>query len=308
MILLDLSMTEVYEMITEPRITLVNNTDRRITGLRLSFDMKPVSHDITKHRVSFLPHSIRTLSIDRHSWSNILAAGSAKRLVVRVFGVQFEDGGSWGAMGSENGGKLDAPRAPEAPIEQPPATESTAPTPKPEVAPPSGDPLPDDESAEYFPARFVNPPGAPLMITEARTRLGVRPEDSYATRAFAGGTGEITCMPVFVLANTTGQRITSVKLRFKADRESHAVTFVRAMIEPHSSYTFRSNRTMSGSARNMRLQVLGVRFEDGSVWGSLDSTINGRDEYVSIPLSISWPGPESNSQPTPRPPKRDGQR
>jgi len=46
---------EIYEMVTEPRITLVNNTDRRITGLRLSFDMKPVSHDITKHRVSSRP-------------------------------------------------------------------------------------------------------------------------------------------------------------------------------------------------------------------------------------------------------------
>ena len=175
---------ETYEMITEPRITLANNTDRRIIGLRLSFYLKPISQDITKLRVSIPPNSIRTVSIDRHSWSNIIVAGSAKPLVVKVFSVQFEDGGTWGAIGTEKDVKLDAPRAPEAPIEQPPATESTAPTPEPEGAHQSDDFLPDDESAEYIPARFVNPPGAPIMITEARTRLGVRPEDNHAARRF----------------------------------------------------------------------------------------------------------------------------
>ncbi|HEX5733003.1 MAG TPA: M56 family metallopeptidase [Blastocatellia bacterium] len=298
---------ETYELITEPRITLANNTDRRIIGLRLAFYMKPISQDITKLRASIPPNSIRTVSIDRHNWSNILVAGSAKRLVVKVFSVQFEDGGTWGTIGTEKDVKLDAPRAPEALIEQPPVTESTAPTPEPEGAPSHADPLPDDESVEYIPARFVNPPGAPIMITEARTRLGVRPEDSHSALRFAG-TDEITYLPVLTLANTTGKRITGVKLRFKADRESHAVTFISGPIAPNSIYTVRKNTIISGSARNMRVQVLGVKFEDGSVWGSLDSTINGRDEFVSIPLSISRPGPEHNSQPTPRPPRRDGQR
>jgi hypothetical protein len=44
---------------------------------------------------------------------------------------------------------------------------------------------------------------------------------------------------------------------------------------------------MSGSAEQMRVQVIGVQFEDGSVWGVLDSTINGRDEVVPVPNSIS---------------------
>ncbi|HJQ67818.1 MAG TPA: M56 family metallopeptidase [Blastocatellia bacterium] len=293
---------ETYELITEPRITLVNNTDRHITGLRLSFDLKPVSFDITRLRVSLLPHKMRTLSVARRIWSNILSAGGAMPLVVRVSGVQFKDGGTWGSMDSKDSRQVDAPRAPEAVIEQP------SPTPKPEVAPPSEEPLPDDGSAEYAPARFNNPPGAPIIITEARTRLGIRPEDRNTAYSFAGGSGEITYLPVLKLENTTGQRITSIKLRFKAERESHAVTFVRAVIEPHSSYTFRKNSSMSGSSRDMRVQVLGVRFEDGSVWGALDSTINARDEVVSIPLSISRPGPESDYQPTPRPPARDGQK
>jgi beta-lactamase regulating signal transducer with metallopeptidase domain len=297
---------ETYEMITEPRITLTNNTNRRITRLRVSFDMKPVSHDITTLKVPIPPNSIRTVSIGRHSWSNILAAGSAKRLVVRLAGVQFEDGSTWSAMGVEKGGQLDAPRAPEALIEQPTATETTAPTPEPEVAASQSNPLPEDESAEYIPARFVNPPGAPVVITEARTRLGVRPEDNYAAHRFAG-TDEITYLPVLTVENTTGQRITRVKLRFKADRGSHAVTFITGPIHPNSTYTVRKSTVISGSARNMSVQILGVRFEDGSVWGSLDSTINARDEFISIPLSISRPGPESTSQPTPRPPRRDGQ-
>ena len=298
---------ETFELITEPRITLANNTDRRIIGLRLGFYMKPISQDITKLRVSIPPNSIRTVSIERHNWSNILVAGSAKRLVVKVFSVQFEDGGTWGAIGTEHDVKLDAPRAPEAPTEQPPAAESTAPTPRPEGAHQSDVFLPDDESVEYIPARFVNPPGAPIIITEARTRLGVRPEDNYAAHRFAG-TDEVTYLPILTVTNTTGQRITRVKLRFKADRESHAVTFISGPIAPHSTYIVRKNTVISGSARNMSVQIVGVRFEDGSVWGSLDSTINGRDEFVSIPLSISRPGPESDSQPTPRPPSRDGQR
>jgi hypothetical protein len=92
---------------------------------------------------------------------------------------------------------------------------------------------------------------------------------------------------VITLSNVTGQRIVALKLRFKADDESQAVTAFRVTIEPHGTYTSSRNSVMSGNAERMRVQVLGVQFEDGSIWGAMNSNINARDAVVPIPDSIS---------------------
>ena len=43
-----------------------------------------------------------------------------------------------------------------------------------------------------------------------------------------------------------------------------------------------------GEAEEMTVQLLGVRFADGSTWGTMDSTIDARDRWV-YPLSPSDP-------------------
>jgi len=39
-----------------------------------------------------------------------------------------------------------------------------------------------------------------------------------------------------------------------------------------------------GRAADMTVQVVGARFEDGTVWGSMDSLIDARDAWIA-PLS-----------------------
>ncbi len=130
---------------------------------------------------------------------------------------------------------------------------------------------------------FLNPAGAPLVIYTAKTRLITRPDERPPSDFILDSRGEITHMPVVTLSNTTDRRIVAVKLRFKADADSHAVTVVNGAIEPRGTLVFTRNKAMSGSAREMKVQVLGVRFEDGSVWGSLDSRIDTRQTWLPVP-------------------------
>jgi len=37
------------------------------------------------------------------------------------------------------------------------------------------------------------------------------------------------------------------------------------------------------------VQLLGVRFEDGSIWGAFDTVIDTREETIAVPQSIQKP-------------------
>jgi hypothetical protein len=91
----------------------------------------------------------------------------------------------------------------------------------------------------------------------------------------------MTFLPEVQLENRSAHTVTAVKLRFKADRESHAVTFVQGPIGPGQSVVVRKIGFEAwGRAADMTVQVVGVHFDDGSVWGSMDSLIDARDPWV----------------------------
>jgi beta-lactamase regulating signal transducer with metallopeptidase domain len=129
---------------------------------------------------------------------------------------------------------------------------------------------------EYALARYQNPVGSPIVITEAKTIT------NFLTSEVVDQAGNITNMPIVWLLNTTNRRITYVKIRFKADAESHAVTAISANLEPYGSFRFFKSGVMKGNAREMTVQIIGVKFEDGSVWGSLDSTIDTRQQWIEV--------------------------
>ena len=128
-----------------------------------------------------------------------------------------------------------------------------------------------------YPARFENPSGAPVIIADART-----------ARSPSSRRGE-SRLPVVTLTNTTRQRITHLKLRFKANAPAHAVSAFAADIAPLGTYVFRSNSLVDGDPERMHVQLLGVRFEDGTVWGAFDTTIDTRDPTISVPQYIHRP-------------------
>jgi hypothetical protein len=120
-----------------------------------------------------------------------------------------------------------------------------------------------------IPAEVRNEPNAPVVIDEAI----VAREDIRD-----GGIG----LPYVQLTNLTGRAVRSVKLRFKCDAPSHAVTVLEVGMGPHATSTFRWSTWLHGRPEDMRVQLLGVRFADGSTWGTLDSWIDARDEWIRV--------------------------
>lgn len=264
------------ELVSPSTIRLVNQTNARITFLRLSLKASNSWHDIVGFNVSIEPRAEYVLHPDWKKWSNTIEPGRAGSLVAQVVAVKFEDGKSWGRLDPRDDSQLIAPTAP---------TSSEEPTPQPDAPVAQTLQATTDEGGKYFPSQFENLAGAPLIITEAHARQVALTDDM---RVF-NNSREAASLPVVKLLNVTGRRVSALKLRFKADAESHAVTAFRVTIEPHGSYTFSRNSVMSGSAERMRVQVVGVQFEDGSVWGAMDSMIDARDAVVPVPNSISLP-------------------
>ena len=141
--------------------------------------------------------------------------------------------------------------------------------PRPEPRP---EPRPDDRG--WIMARFRNPDDAPVVIVDART----------APRETSGG-GSVTGLPEIVIENRSERRVTGLRIRYKAALESHAVSGYDVTIRPHGSvFLHREDFEMDGRPEDMTVQILGARFADGSVWGTLDSRIDARDRWV-YPLS-----------------------
>ena len=148
------------------------------------------------------------------------------------------------------------------------------------MVPPFGRPVRPESPGvlEYIPARYKNPDGAPLVISDARTGIVAR---AGRKRAY-----DTITLPTVTLVNTTDRRITAIKLRFKWNAEEHAVTAMQVSIRPHCAYVYtKTDLTVLGDAERMSVQVLGVVFENGDVWGSMDSTISTRIDWVAVPLA-----------------------
>src|SRR5262249_23286146 len=129
----------------------------------------------------------------------------------------------------------------------------------------------DDEDVEEVPAQINNLSGAPLVIDEANMRV-------YAKE------GKIK-FPEIILSNDSDMRIKAFKVRFKPiHSDAHAVTAVRTDIAPHDSFAYKTGvgLIVKGNPQ-VHVQILGVVFEDGSVWGEMNSTIHSRD--VDIPVN-----------------------
>ena len=133
------------------------------------------------------------------------------------------------------------------------------------------------------PARYINPTGAPIVIASAWTASAVdRSGQSEAERAFDRGHA-VTMQPEVLLRNASRRAVVAIKLRFKADDASHAVTIVHARLAPGAEYLYARTMTMWGDPADMRVQVLGVQFADGGTWGSLDAAIDAGQEWIATP-------------------------
>jgi len=160
-----------------------------------------------------------------------------------------------------------------------PRTYATPPPAAAAPASPSGSPRAAAQGSAilyYVPAKYINPDGAPLVISDASSGVIER----------GGGSGgkDLIYLPQVRLTNDTNRRITAVKLRFKWDAPGvHAVTARVVSIEPRGSISFRNDMVVSGNPEQMKVQVVAVEFEDGGKWGSMNSMINSGPDWLPAP-------------------------
>jgi hypothetical protein len=270
-------------LVTAPTFALENLSDRRIDFVRVGYGVAAGWNDSAGFQATIAPRGSYTLEPDWRSWSNTVPAEQILRVVARVVGVRFADGGTWGAPG-EAVAPASAPSPAAQPAPAPPATPSPAGTPAPTAPRASTGARATNAAAASYVARFENPPGVPVVIVDARTSAAA---PNIATGW--GGTDGVSSLPVVRLLNTTTRRVTALKLRFKANRPAHAVAAFAADIAPRGTYVFRSDHLVEGDPADMRVQLLGVRFEDGSIWGAFDTRIDTREETIAVPQYIRKP-------------------
>ena len=261
-----------------PEIELENIGDRAIGAVRVRLRTPEVSQDEMWRDIHISPHGRAVLRIPADQWSNDAPPSQAQRFEISIANAQFV------GEARPDAGEREAP---------------TAPTPKPpaiaslqhpgERMDASGQPAipteietdPQDVAeADRVPARVLNPEGAPIVIVAAWTpRRPPAPSTNETERAMDRG-HPLTFIPALVLHNTSPRNVIRVRLRYKADRESHAVSVVDEPIGPGETLRLPPGRSMWGTPEAMTVQVLGVTFADGDIWGSVDSMIDTREGWI----------------------------
>jgi len=145
------SAVEHQEIVTPPTLDLENTSGRRVEFVRVGYGSEPRWYDVSGFDVAMAAGGSYVLEPDWRTWSNTVSAGEAARLVARVEGVRFEDGGTWGSIDD------DTARAPALHSVMSPIWTATS-----------------------YPARFENPQGAPVVIVEARTSAGPLDEEGQS--------------------------------------------------------------------------------------------------------------------------------
>jgi len=254
--------------LTMPEIELENrDPSRRVVAVQLALDL-PTTRDRIWCAIAVPAKGAARLAVASDQWSAVVPKADSGRLLVHLVGAWFDQGDPWTTG--------EASMTPAVPPTSAPERASEAPTSPPASSSSSRDVMTDAFTTTHFTrARFRNPPDAAVVITEARTPAHPR----------TSGGREMTFVPEVQLVNRSSRRVVEVKLRFKADAESHAVTIVKGSIAPGATVVVRKDGFETwGRAADMTVQVVGARFEDGTVWGSMDSLIDARDAWIA-PLS-----------------------
>lgn len=305
--------------ITMPELVIENrDPSRRLVALLMGFDL-PTTRDRTWVDIAIAPAETARLELQSRQWSAVVPADDASQLTIHIAGARFDDGHSWRAAPSAPSGKpetspKDAPAArgpssgatpappapdwadqkwpetkwpeqkdpktqwPKTPMPDHQWPETAWPDAKDKVTPRAPDPAhapKPPRDARKIPARIRNPERAPVVIVEALTPVHETPKP---------GEQPMTWLPDVKLENRSSKTVVSVRLRYKPNTDSHAVTGQDVRIAPHGSAVVHRDLETWGRPQDMTVQLLGVRFSDRTVWGTLDSSIDARDAWV-YPLS-----------------------
>ena len=242
---------------TMPELVLENmDPTRTISEVVLGFDL-PNTHDRMAESIRIAPRGTSTLRLPADKWSAVARTVDSGQLLARIVAVEFADGSHWGAV--------DVP-APPAPKGSKSGSDAIAPTPR----PPDDTITPPSWSGPSHAARFRNLDDASVVIVAARTPLSPETPD---------GAGH-TWLPSVRIENRSTKEVVALRLRYKAEPKGHGVSGFTVAIAPGSAADLRKASWIAGHAEDMTVQLLGVRFRDGTVRGSMGSRIDARWPWV----------------------------
>jgi hypothetical protein len=230
--------------IDSPELELENTSHLSIRSVLVRLATPGLSTDQFWCSIALAPGVRTTLRIPIAQWANEGSIGT-----LSAFKATITDARE--TVAPEDGESAVAPRAMTEP----------RPTPPPQ--------------AEPVAAKVFQTAEGPVLVEHAWTPRSSPTSDNDMDRGH-----DLTWTPGFDLRNTSTRTVLSVRIRFKADPESHAVTAIQGPIAPGQTLRIAPGTTMWGRPEAMTIQVLGVLFTDGSVWGSLDSTIDTRQGWI----------------------------
>jgi beta-lactamase regulating signal transducer with metallopeptidase domain len=242
---------------TMPELVLENlDPTRTVAEVVVALDL-PHTRDRMNESIWIAPRATSTLRLSADKWSAVARTVDSGQLRTRIVAVEFADGSHWG--------KVETPAPPRAPREKS-DSDAIAPTPR----PPDESITPPSWSGSSRAALFRNLNDPSVVIVAARTPQWPATPDGAGT----------TWLPSVRIENRSGKEVVAVRLRYKAEPEGHGVSGFTVAIAPGSATELRKATWIRGRAEDMTVQLLGVRFRDGTVSGSMGSRIDARWPWV----------------------------
>ena len=243
---------------TMPEVVLENvDPMRTVSEVVLALDL-PHTRDRMNEAIRIAPLGRSTLRLPADKWSAVTRMVDSGQLKVRIVAVEFAGGGHWG--------RLETPPAPPRASREKSGSDAIAPTPR----PPDESITPPSWSGPLRTARFRNFDDPGIVIVAALTPQSPATPDGAGT----------TWLPSVRIENRSGKEVVALRLRYKAEPEGHAVSGFTVAIAPGSATELRKVFWIAGRAEDMTVQLLGVRFRDGTVHGAMDSRIDARWPWV----------------------------
>jgi beta-lactamase regulating signal transducer with metallopeptidase domain len=242
---------------TMPEVVLENvDPTRTVSEVVLALDL-PHSRDRMNESIRIAPRATSTLRLSADKWSAVARTADSGPLRARIVAVEFADGSHWG--------RIETPAPPRAPSGKS-GSDAIAPTPR----PPDDTITPPSWSGSSLAAPFRNLIDPSVVIVAARTPQWPATPDGAGT----------TWLPSVRIENRSRKEVVAVRLRYKAEPEGHGVSGFTVAIAPGSATELRKATWIRGRAEDMTVQLLGVRFRDGTVQGSMGSRIDARWPWV----------------------------
>ena len=291
---------------TRPMLGLASRDGRRTIQAVLLDIRSWTSHDRLWATVEVPPREGGHLRLPESRWSNAVPRDRTG-ITLSIAAVRFTDGTTWpDRIEPENNAAVPpvpsrtpesraTPRsAPAPPTVRPALPDRGAPTPAPtppvldESEAPGAEvptpPPPVRAEENRFAAPFMPPPGTVMLPVRVRNFAGAPARIVEAHTRRLGGAGadeDIAAIPAITVRNDARRTIVAVRVRYKATADEHGVSGFRVLVRPGRTAVLGDMaRLMTGRPETMTVQLLGVRFDDGSVWGSMDSRIDTREEWI----------------------------